>query len=507
MVKLVNTIGKEFIFPVETEEVTKLAGDSNVTFEIVENEYNRDIVNAISKMWIVKNVAGEYDPREYVIKILHKGSVGNKSSIKIIAISKHINDLKRMRIIENLTGSFTADEYFKIIFKDTGYTYKIIGKFYSSRFENAGDGNTRLNMFNEGLKHYNAEFEYNALDKQFIIKAYISHKADYYISDFVNATNFNLEEDATEFCTFCRGFGDFDDGDKFQDARLKVEYRHPLADVIGVYEAAPIKDGRIKKIDELKARVEDTVIQSLKVSLTLDFITLQNEFPEAVARIGDYIPVKGQVIDVFDYVRIVEVKTTRNAAGKIIKQPLTLGDYKKRDRYTRAVSKATSYVNNVTSRVMLSADNTQARIDTASRLTTNLLDFSNALNASSRGLRSVDGLKIVDIMARDGIRTSNDGGSTYIDVITGDGINPDAIPLATSTQNGLLSKEDKAKLDALFNGDLVLNNSNTSKDNADANVSDNLLGSKFYIALNGGTEPTEKDNIIGGINSNDFMEV
>lgn len=55
---------------------------------------------------------------------------------------------------------------------------------------------------------------------------------------------------------------------------------------------------------------------------------LQDDFPEAVPRVGDYIPVGSQVLNLYEHVRIVEVKTKRNAKGKVISQPVILGDYK-----------------------------------------------------------------------------------------------------------------------------------------------------------------------------------
>ncbi|EIQ4515613.1 phage tail protein, partial [Staphylococcus pseudintermedius] len=268
------------------------------------------------------------DLMEFVIKIARRHAVGKKQTLNCIAVAKHISDLKRKRVYDNLSGSFTADRFFNTIFRGTGYNVRIVDKLYANRFENAGDGDTVLNLLQEGLKHYRAEFEYIPHDRTFVITKSVKRKQPYYLKDFVNAMNFQIEEDATEFYTYAKGFGNFKDNTKFQKAALKLEYRHPLAAIIGDYEAPPVKDGRIKKRDTLYHRVKSLVDDSLKMSISLDFLMLQDDFPEAVPRVGDYIPVGSQVLNLYEHVRIVEVKTKRNAKGKVISQPVILGDYK-----------------------------------------------------------------------------------------------------------------------------------------------------------------------------------
>lgn len=48
----------------------------------------------------------------------------------------------------------------------------------------------------------------------------------------------------------------------------------------------------------LRNKMINTVDNSLKTSLTLDFITLQEEYAEAVPVVGDLVPVKDDIIDV-----------------------------------------------------------------------------------------------------------------------------------------------------------------------------------------------------------------
>ncbi|WP_439688238.1 tail tube TT1 domain-containing protein [Staphylococcus pseudintermedius] len=470
MFKIVSPQGDAYLLAVETETTHKLNGDMTLSFEVVETDDNRDFVNRITKFWTVQNVGGEADLMEFVIKIARRHAVGKKQTLNCIAVAKHISDLKRKRVYDNLSGSFTADRFFNTIFRGTGYNVRIVDKLYANRFENAGDGDTVLNLLQEGLKHYRAEFEYIPHDRTFVITKSVKRKQPYYLKDFVNAMNFQIEEDATEFYTYAKGFGNFKDNTKFQKAALKLEYRHPLAAIIGDYEAPPVKDGRIKKRDTLYHRVKSLVDDSLKMSISLDFLMLQDDFPEAVPRVGDYIPVGSQVLNLYEHVRIVEVKTKRNAKGKVISQPVILGDYKKHDRYTQSVSNATSYV----SRIEKGIDKDADKLNNAIRVSNTMLDFVQQLNVSDTGFSAIDGLHVTAFKAKKGIVYSSDGGKTFIDLFKGSGINTAAIPVVTDQQNGLMSKEDKQKLDAMSQ-DGTVNTGATSG-----------LGSIFYKFVNVG---------------------
>ena len=80
----------------------------------------------------------------------------------------------------------------------------------------------------------------------------------------------------------------------------------------------------------MRSKLIEVVTNSLKQSLTLDFITLKEKFQNAIAKVGDLVPVKDDTINVFDEIRIIEVKTIRDINNQIVKQDATLGDFKKR---------------------------------------------------------------------------------------------------------------------------------------------------------------------------------
>ncbi|WP_404968649.1 phage tail protein [Staphylococcus pseudintermedius] len=448
MIKLRNILGEAYFLQVPTELTERLSGESQLTFSFSENESNREIVNTISKKWQVTNVGGQNDDKIYTVALVSKESNSLTTRVTVHCKEKQIDDLKAKRIYDNLTGSFTAERFFSTVFKGTGYKYKLDAKVKALKFENAGDGDTVLETFQKGLERYNLEFKYVPKTKTFILTKKVFQKADYFIENGTNALNFKLEEDSSEFYTYIRGYGNFDDNVKFQEASMQLIYKHPLADDIGIYEAPAIIDGRIKDEEFLRNKMINTVDNSLKTSLTLDFITLQEEYAEAVPVVGDLVPVKDDIIDVFDFVRIVEVQTKRDINNKIFEQNATLGDYKKRDRYNSKVSNSVSLANSIggsSTDIREAKDKIKGFVSAAN----NVLDMGNALRADSKGIKSVNKLLNTVFTPDKGIAISNDGGKTFVTALDGDGVNVDVIPVATTTKKGLMSKDDKIKLDNL----------------------------------------------------------
>ena len=61
----------------KTEVVEKISGESELKFEFSEYNYNREIVNAITRKWIITNVDGIDDNKKYVVTIVRRESNSN----------------------------------------------------------------------------------------------------------------------------------------------------------------------------------------------------------------------------------------------------------------------------------------------------------------------------------------------------------------------------------------------------------------------------------------------
>lgn len=329
---------------VETVLNEKLNEDSSLEFEIIENKATFDAIGAITKMWTLSNIGGYKDNREYRIVILDKTSIGDKQKLNIKARPVELDDMNNIRIYETYNASYTGKEYFDLVFKGTGYNYKLHANVTSNRFENLGNHDTNLELFKKGLERYVLEYEYDPNTKTFHLYDTVEHKANYYIKAGVNANNIKIQEDASKCYTFIKGYGGFDEQQTYNEASLQFEYTHPLADLIGKRHAPPVVDGRMTKEKTLKKAMELTLADSLKTSITLDFVSLRKHFPEAVPKIGDIVNVTDDLIGLNAYVRIIEITTHRDVNNEITKQDIVLGEFRMKDRYMKAVNNAANYV-------------------------------------------------------------------------------------------------------------------------------------------------------------------
>lgn len=344
---LINSlVGRSFPLFVNTTTQDKVSEESVLSFEIVEDAYNFDLVTSISTMWTVTNVGGTDDINEYKIIYIKKSSIGENQKVYVKAIKREIFDLKAKRIHESYTGSFTGEEYFKLIFKSSGYNFKLLSKVYASRFENLGEGDSRLELFKKGLKRYNLEYYYDEKTRTFYLQTSVGKEAKYRIDTKINANNVQLEEDASERFTYIKGFGDFDENESYMDGVLQITYVHPVAKVIGEIHAPPVIDGRIKHEDKLKEKMEKVINDSVKISVSTDFIHLES-YKEAKPMPGDITVLKDSVNNINDEVRIVEITTKRDVNNNIINQDVILGDFTLTERNKKMARKAAKYVANL----------------------------------------------------------------------------------------------------------------------------------------------------------------
>lgn len=344
---LINSlVGRSFPLFVNTTTQDKVSEESVLSFEIVEDAYNFDLVTSISTMWTVTNVGGTDDVNEYKIIYIKKSSIGENQKVYVKAIKREIFDLKAKRIHESYTGSFTGEEYFKLIFKGSGYNFKLLSKVYASRFENLGEGDSRLELFKKGLKRYNLEYYYDEKTRTFYLQTSVGKEVKYRIDTKINANNVQLEEDASERFTYIKGFGDFDENESYMDGVLQITYVHPVAKVIGEIHAPPVIDGRIKHEDKLKEKMEKVINDSVKISVSTDFIHLES-YKEAKPMPGDITVLKDSVNNINDEVRIVEITTKRDVNNNIINQDVILGDFTLTERNKKMARKAAKYVANL----------------------------------------------------------------------------------------------------------------------------------------------------------------
>lgn len=490
--------GREYPLQVETKLNEKLNEDGSLEFEIVENNATFDAIGSITKMWTVSNIGGDGDPREYRIVMLDKTTVGEKMKISVKARPVELDDLNNTRIYETYNGSFTGKEYFDLVFKSTGYKYILNKKVESSKFENLGNHETNLELFKKGLERYDLEYEYDANTKTFSLFDSVEHKADYYIKAGVNANNVKIQEDASKCYTYIKGFGGFDDQQTYNEASLQYEYTHPLADLVGKRHAPPVIDGRMTKPDTLKKAMELVIEDSLKVSITLDFVALQKHFKEAVPRVGDVVSVTDDLIGLNEYVRIIEITTQRDINNKIIKLDVVLGEFRLQDRYMKAVNNAANYVNALKvnkSNPAKDAQQMQAQANANTKTAQQLLGRTEDLDkklkdAHAKSVTTANGTIIHDFTPKSKIRKMRSIGTI------GDSVAKGSYAKANFTQ--MLAKKIKAKQINLAVSGATMS---TNKDNS---IYDQATKIKGDLIILQGTDDDWTNNIKLGTDKTDL---
>ena len=414
---------------VDTKLNEKLNEDGSLDIEIVENSATFDTIGAITKMWTLSNINGDGDPREYRIVMLDRTTVGERQKLTIKARPVELDDLNSTRIYEVYNGSFTGKEYFDLVFKNTGYKYTLNKKVDSSKFENLGNHDTNLELFKKGLERYDLEYEYDPYKKTFNLYDTVQQKAEYYIKAGVNSNNIKVQEDASNCYTYIKGFGGFDNQQTFNEASLQYEYTHPLADLIGKRHAPPVIDGRMTKPDTLKKAMELVLEESLKVSITLDFVTLHEHFPNAIPKVGDIVNVVDDLIGLNEYVRIIEITTYRDIYNNITKQDVVLGEFRMQDRYIKAVGNAANYVKALKvnkSNPAKDAEQMKAQANANTKTTQQLLGKTEELDkklkdAHAKSVTTANGTIVHDFTPKSKIRKMRSIGTIGDSVAKGTG--------------------------------------------------------------------------------------
>lgn len=337
--------------PVNTtvEHTSKVSSEPIIEFELEEDAYNYDVVRSISKRWSVSRVWGPEDETEYLVIMIDRQSVGNKQQVSITCRYKPIDTIKRLRVYDSINGSYKIEKFLDIVFKGTGLDYKIAeSNLPSSEFENAGEGETVEELIKKAMAHWDLEFdiEFNKKTKKytFVFVPYLQKTANYQIDNEINANALKVEEDSGDMITYIRGYGDYTDEQGITGAGLIMKFEHPDMKDIGYYHGDPVKDGRIKDEELMKAKLQKAVDDSIKRSISLDFIVLNKYYPNAIPKVADIVKVRHSILGLNEFVRIVEVKTTLDVNNTIINQEVTLGEYRRYDRYMNRISVAANAI-------------------------------------------------------------------------------------------------------------------------------------------------------------------
>lgn len=409
--------GNEFVAMATTTVQETINGDRSIAVDFLPNKANALFMEDIDKLWRIVTDEGV----EYTIINLSNQGKGHLSTKKVTAIPSLFDKLRTTREYDPFTGSTSFEALLTLVFRDTGYTYNLIGSWNNIQIENFGNGDDKLTMFNQVLNRYGAEFTFTGTNVTVMQKIGIDTQHMY--AQRLNASNIVQQVDAENFYTYARGFGDFDEGDE-GNAKLKRTYTSPLMALLGKREAPPIRDGRIKVASTMDASLKKLVDESIKISISADLVDLRmRNYPYAQSNLGDRVFIIDERIGLKEEVRIVSRTITRNWKDEIIGIKFVFGTEGLTKRYTAKINGGANTIKDLmdgTKKLPFNAMASELIIskEIMDRMLTQLVIDDNgnlvAIDPNNPNLYVAYGSR--------GLFVSEDGGATVKTAITGRGI-------------------------------------------------------------------------------------
>ena len=313
---------------------SELNGNEDLELDIPQQKNNNLDLLSIDKLW-------EFDYNNITYKAVNvkRQTRGNSFNLNVRAMPLFYWEFSKSIIHENHDGSHTANSAFRTVFDGTGFNFVLVDFSPSVEIEGFGKGSNRLELFKRLLDRYNYEFEIQG--RTVYMKHLIGNDTNYMYKYKLNASNVSSTTDATEYFTHIKGFGNFEEGeeDYFNNAKLKREYTHPLADVVGKWEGPPVVDGRVKDVETLQQSMYMAVEKSLEISIegTLHDIRKMG-YNIAVPQKGDRVWLHDERINLEREIRLHKIVTTYDEKDNIIDCEVTFGSQSIRDRYKASIN-------------------------------------------------------------------------------------------------------------------------------------------------------------------------
>ena len=313
---------------------SELNGNEDLELHIPQQKNNNLDLLSIDKLW-------EFDYNNIIYKAVNikQQTRGQSFNLNVRAMPLFYWEFSKSIIHENHDGSHTANSAFRTVFDGTGFNFVLVDFSPSVEIEGFGKGSNRLELFKRLLDRYNYEFEIQG--RTVYMKHLIGNDTNYMYKYKLNASNVSSTTDATDYFTHIKGFGNFEEGeeDYFNNAKLKREYTHPLADVVGKWEGPPVVDGRVKDVETLQQSMYNAVEKSLEISIegTLHDIRKMG-YNIAVPQKGDRVWLHDERINLEKEIRLHKIVTTYDEKDNIIDCEVTFGSQSIRDRYKASIN-------------------------------------------------------------------------------------------------------------------------------------------------------------------------
>ena len=417
-------IQSEQVYPLLAKKIvsSELNGNEDLELRIPQQKNNILDLLSIDKLW-------EFDYNNIIYKAVNikRQTRGQSFNLNVRAMPLFYWEFSKSIIHENNDGSHTANSAFRTVFEGTGFNFVLVDFSPAVTIEGFGKGANRLELFKRLLDRYNYEFEIQG--RTVYMKHLIGNDTNYMYKYKLNASNVSSTTDATEYFTHIKGFGNFEEGeeDYFNNAKLKREYTHPLADVVGKWEGPPIVDGRVTQSSALDETMAQAVEESLTVTIEGTLHDVRKIYDIAVPVKGDRVWLHDERINLEQEIRLHKIVTTYDEKDNIIACDVTFGSQSIGERHKANINSLSKrFADLLTGKLKLPVISLE-QIG---------MDMINAIHAaSSEIIFDDDGMKAISKtnpnhvfgVNSEGWYISQDGGRTPKTIATAKGIYADAL--------------------------------------------------------------------------------
>ncbi|RSJ59296.1 Prophage endopeptidase tail [Streptococcus gordonii] len=316
MITFLDEKDNEYNAQVAYSTTSSVNGELSIKGTIYTNQM---VLHGIDRGWRLR-----LDDEYYRIIYAKPNDTGRQIEVEFDAVHQFFYDMSKMSLYETLEGSKPIRTYLDAIFKGTSYRYVLEVEVGSIRKENFGN-KSRLNLFNDLIKHANLEFSVSGHVVR-ILKNIGTDQSAIVRKNF-NMNELTIEKDINSFVTYQRGLGMWKDEENHDLGRYEAVYESPLAQIYGRIEAEPVVDERYKETGKLLERLKTNVDNSYKVSISIDMEDLTKAgYKLSEPRAGDYIMAVNETLGLRKKIRIVSLISEYDVSGKLINRKVTCND-------------------------------------------------------------------------------------------------------------------------------------------------------------------------------------
>lgn len=417
MTKFFDVNKQEYISLTELSFSHKVNGEKSLKGTIYTND---KVINEIDRGWSL-----EFQNEIYYITYALPTDTGENVTVEFDAIHEFFYMMGKSAVYEQLNGSNTAKAYLDLIFLGTDYNYSLATSVAAFEKQNFGMKN-RLSLFNDFISSTNLEFK--IVGKTVTISEKIGSDLSTIVRKGFNMQELGLEHNIGDFVTYAKGFGAFVDPDDESKGRLEAEYRSPLADIYGILEADPLVDERYTQESSIVEKLKELVESSYSISVSLSVEDLQKAgykygFPSP----GDYILAVNESLNFQQKIRIVSIEENFDVLGNSLDKSVTCNSLSLSSEKEEADA-----INSQNWTDIINGDKPIPEnwlTDAIQNATSALINAQTELKFTNNGILAIDKTdhnKIVIINSA-GLGVSTDGGKTFENAITAEGINASVI--------------------------------------------------------------------------------